>query len=76
MSTLLPANPDRPVRSAFWYCANGNMYTLAASCVAIGLVLKFRDPSEYREDTVAAVACLGLFLNFWWFAKKGMDQRG
>lgn len=76
MSTLLPRNPQKPVRSAFWYAANGNMYGLAIAGVLIGVVLKFRAPSEYREATVAAIGCAVLFVNFWWFAKKGMDENG
>ena len=76
MSTLLPPDPYKPVRSAFWYCANGNLYAAAASCVLIGLLLKFRDPDVYREASVAAVGVAALFVNFWWYAKKGMDQRG
>jgi len=74
MSTILPPDPQRPIRSAFWYAANGNMYGLGLALVAIGLVLKFRDPSVYREGTVAAIPCAIMFVLFWWNAKKGMDQ--
>lgn len=76
MSTILPPNPDKPIRSAFWYSANGNMYALAISLVLIGLALYIREPGIYREATVAAIPCVAIFVNIWWFAKKGMDQRG
>lgn len=76
MSTILPPNPQRPVRSAFYYAANGCLYLLVASLVIIGLVLKFVEPSSSREATLAAVPCVALFVLFWWNAKKGMDQDG
>lgn len=76
MSTILPPDPNKPVRSAFWYCANGNLYALGVCGVLLALNLYFRPLSEYREGSAAAIGFAGLFVNFWWFAKKGMDQRG
>jgi hypothetical protein len=76
MSTILPPNPNKPLRSAFYYAANGCLYLLAVSLTIQGLVLKFVSPSASREAALSAIPCSALFILFCWNAKKGMDQDG